>query len=286
MRTPTTLFLAAMLGIGCATAAAPPELVSARSAYTEAAQSPAQKLRPDSLHVAKVSLDQAEESFKQDSDSEKTRTLAYVSERRSQQAAAEGFAAQAAIDKSEAQAGAMRAQLQNLESTKGQLATTQHQLAVVGQALVGERVAHQEAEQRAREAMDRLALASVPVKEEPRGLVITLSGSVLFASGRSSLLPSAQAKLNEVAAALKDEGDHKIVVEGHTDSRGSAATNQELSTQRARTVKDYLVAQGVAADNIESMGLGATKPVAENSSAEGRANNRRVEIVVKPLEPK
>jgi outer membrane protein OmpA-like peptidoglycan-associated protein len=281
------LLLPFLLGIGCATAAPPQELIDARSAYTLAADGPAQKLRPDSLHVAKVALDQAEEAYKQDPGSEKTAALAYVAERRAQQAAAEGGTAQAVNDKNQAQAGAIENQTRTLEDTQGRLAVTEQQLAVVGQQLAGERQARRDADKRAKEAMDKLALASVPVKEEKRGLVITLSGSVLFPSGKASLLPSAQTKLNEVAAALKDEeSDHKIVIEGHTDARGSDATNQELSERRARAVREYLVSQGLSSDAIEAVGLGPSRPVADNTSPEGRANNRRVEIVVKPVEPK
>ena len=93
-----------------------------------------------------------------------------------------------------------------------------------------------------------------------------------------------QTKLGAVADALKDQTDHKITIEGHTDSQGSDASNMELSRGRAQTVKDYLVSRGVPADNIKSEGLGSSRPVADNRSTEGRANNRRVEIIVEPLE--
>ena len=120
------------------------------------------------------------------------------------------------------------------------------------------------------------------VKEESRGMVITLSGAVLFATGRSELLPIAQDKLSEVAKALKDQGYQSILVEGHTDAQGSADKNQVLSLQRADSVRTYLVSQGIPSDKIRSAGLGPSRPVAENNTAEGRANNRRVEIVVEP----
>ena len=114
-------------------------------------------------------------------------------------------------------------------------------------------------------------------------MVITLSGSILFASGKSDLLPTAQMKLNEVAKALsKQDSNASIVVEGHTDSQGTAAYNQDLSQRRAQTVRDYLVSQGVAPGRVTAQGFGLTRPVADNGSAEGRANNRRVAIVVGP----
>jgi outer membrane protein OmpA-like peptidoglycan-associated protein len=121
------------------------------------------------------------------------------------------------------------------------------------------------------------------VNEESRGMVITLSGSVLFATGKSDLLPIAKEKLNDVAKALKDQGFKEIIVEGHTDSRGSAQANQELSLKRAESVRTHLVGQGIPSDKIRATGLGSDRPVADNKSEEGRANNRRVEIVVTPF---
>jgi outer membrane protein OmpA-like peptidoglycan-associated protein len=121
------------------------------------------------------------------------------------------------------------------------------------------------------------------VKQEPRGMVITLSGEVLFASNQSTLLPSAVAKLDEVADALtKGNPDANLTVEGHTDSQGQHDYNMLLSQRRADAVKSQLVSHGVAADRIKTVGIGPDRPIADNKSAEGRANNRRVEIVVEP----
>jgi outer membrane protein OmpA-like peptidoglycan-associated protein len=117
-----------------------------------------------------------------------------------------------------------------------------------------------------------------------RGMVITLSGGVLFVSNKSDLLASAQMKLNEVADALvKNDSDSKIVVEGHTDSQGGATYNQDLSQRRAQTVRDYLVSRHISADRVSAVGFGLTRPIADNATAEGRANNQRVEIVVQPV---
>jgi outer membrane protein OmpA-like peptidoglycan-associated protein len=105
----------------------------------------------------------------------------------------------------------------------------------------------------------------------------------LFASAKWDLLPAAQMKLNDVANALtKEDPLSKIVVEGHTDSQGQAGYNQELSQHRAQAVRDYLVTRGIASDRVTAQGFGSTRTVADNASPEGRANNRRVEIVVQP----
>ena len=117
-------------------------------------------------------------------------------------------------------------------------------------------------------------------------MVITLSGSVLFQSAKSDLLPGAQVKLNDVAAALtKEDPDSKMIVEGHTDSQGAASFNQDLSQHRADSVRTYLISRGISSDRITAQGLGAGRPIADNASPEGRANNRRVEIVVQPKTP-
>jgi len=121
------------------------------------------------------------------------------------------------------------------------------------------------------------------VKEESRGVVITLSGSVLFATGKSDLLRIAQDKLNQVATALNDQGFKSIEVLGYTDSVGSAADNDALSLRRAQAVRDYLVTRGVPSEKATAKGLGSSNPVASNNTADGRAENRRVEIVVSPL---
>ena len=125
--------------------------------------------------------------------------------------------------------------------------------------------------------------AVAAVKEEARGMVITLSGSVLFASGKFALLNTAMTKLDQVAEALKaQDADKRMVVEGHTDSQGSDKVNQPLSLNRGNAVRDYLVSRGVASEKITAVGLGSTRPIVDNKSAENRANNRRVEIIISP----
>ena len=114
-------------------------------------------------------------------------------------------------------------------------------------------------------------------------MVITLSGSVLFETDKAVLRPAAITKLNDVADALiKSNPDAQITVEGHTDSTGQRDHNMTLSTERAEAVKSALVARGVAADRVKTVGVGPDRPIADNKSPEGRADNRRVEIIVDP----
>ncbi|HEY3493382.1 MAG TPA: OmpA family protein, partial [Polyangiaceae bacterium] len=166
------------------------------------------------------------------------------------------------------------------ENTQRALESTRENLMSTRANLTQEQQARQKAESTAAAALASLDQIA-RVKEEARGMVITLDGSVLFVSGKAELLPIAQKKLDDVAKALNDiDEQQKIVIEGHTDSNGNDDSNLRLSQQRADSVKNYLVSRGVKADRVQSVGKGEAQPVATNETAEGRANNRRVEIVV------
>jgi outer membrane protein OmpA-like peptidoglycan-associated protein len=281
-----------LLVIGCGSTPPPTELVDARAAYAKAQRGPAGTLNPAQLHDAKLALDSAEAAFNEDPEAENTKDLSYIALRKVEWADAQAGISSANADKDKAtkQLAELAAQglagaQQALQQAQGELSKTKEQLAVTGEQLASEKKAREAAEKRAREAMEKLAMAaSLAVKEETRGTVITLPGSVLFPSNQSTLLPAAQEKLNHVAAALKNQDDHKMVVEGHTDSKGNETSNLDLAQRRATSVRDYLVAQGVAADKISAVGIGQGRPVADNGTPDGRAQNRRVEIIVQPIE--
>jgi len=269
---------------GCAATPVPQDLLDARSAYLRAQAGPATQYKPDQVHEAKVALDKAEQSYMDDPANQKTKDLAYVAQRKAELAEANAANAHAQSVKGQADSDVKQTTKEQLANTRDQLANAGAQLAGSEQQLATEKKARADADKRAKEAMDRLTASVGAVKQEARGMVITLSGSVLFASNKDALLPGAQERLGHVAEALKTQDDRKIVVEGHTDSQGSAASNQGLSDRRAQSVVSYLVSRGVPADQIRAEGLGPTRPIADNGSAEGRANNRRVEIIVKPVE--
>lgn len=117
------------------------------------------------------------------------------------------------------------------------------------------------------------------LRETSRGLVISLS-DILFETGKSQMKPGAESNVRQIAAILNQYPDFKISVEGHTDARGSDALNNRLSNERASSVRNALVAGGVDAGRISSSGFGKTQPVADNNTAEGRQQNRRVEVIV------
>lgn len=119
-------------------------------------------------------------------------------------------------------------------------------------------------------------------RDEAGNLVINLSGETLkFDTGKASLQPGGEALLTKLAGVLKKYPENRIVIEGHTDNVGSAATNKSLSQNRADSVKTYILKQGVPARCVvQTMGYGSEKPVADNKTAAGRAENRRVELSV------
>jgi outer membrane protein OmpA-like peptidoglycan-associated protein len=106
---------------------------------------------------------------------------------------------------------------------------------------------------------------------------------LMFATGKSNLRPTSREKLAGVAEALQSAGEKQIVVEGHTDSMGSEELNMQLSQKRAETVADFLVAEGVPEARVSAMGVGPASPIGDNSTPEGRAENRRVEIIIQPM---
>jgi outer membrane protein OmpA-like peptidoglycan-associated protein len=267
-------------GFGCASSPPPQELVDARAAYQQAEASEAQRYSPAALHDAKVALNTAERAYMDDDDSSETRDIAYVAERKAQFAEVEGRTLDVQRKHEAAQANAAKA-------AQGELLQTREQLQTRDQQLKAERDARTQAEARAKDALTKLAAANAAaVKEEPRGTVITLQGNVLFASGKSELLPGAQAQLAQVADALKEQEDKSILVEGHTDSRGSEAFNMELSRRRAEAVGSLLVSRGLPAERVKTAGIGPARPIADNATAEGRANNRRVEVIIQSEEPR
>ena len=122
------------------------------------------------------------------------------------------------------------------------------------------------------------------IREEQEEIVITLQCAGLFASGKTDLLPIGKGELYRVATILKELSGYKsISVEGHTDSVGSANANERLSQMRANSVLRCLVDAGVASDRIAAMGKGKSVPIADNKTPEGRAKNRRVEIIVRNI---
>ena len=257
--------------VGCSASEPPQELVNARNAYQKASTGQAAKLVPAELHKARVALTIAEDSFNNEPDSYKTRDLAYIADRKAK--IAEGLAGSVSEKTATENANKdyQKTQTEILKNTKEDLAASEKDARLKKEQLASEQKARLEAE---------AALAKLAAKEEERGLVITLSGSVLFASNESVLMPTAQTKLNEVAEALLATKERKLTIEGHTDSQGTSSYNHDLAQKRADAVRSYIISRGYPGNMIYAIGIGENRPIADNNSAEGRANNRRVEIIV------
>jgi outer membrane protein OmpA-like peptidoglycan-associated protein len=288
------LFVAVFAG-ACASSTPSPELVDARAAYAAAHASPASAYAPDRLLEAKQALNRAEAAHDDDARSFEERRLAYAAERRADIARVYGDLVVARRDEETARRAYVQkqeelrrqaeseaaARARELETTRETLSNIQSDAQKTRQELLRERQTRSRAEQRAAAAVASLKELAT-VKEEARGTVITLSGSVLFLTGKAELLPLAENRLESVAKALVElEPNQTILVAGYTDARGADDMNQKLSEERAAAVRDYLVEKGVDASRIETAGFGETRPVATNETPEGRANNRRVEIVIR-----
>jgi outer membrane protein OmpA-like peptidoglycan-associated protein len=145
-----------------------------------------------------------------------------------------------------------------------------------------EREAKQQASQQAEQLRQRLMEQLNQVlqtTETARGLIVNMS-DVLFDFNKYTLKPEAREKLSKVSGILLAYPSLALQVEGHTDNIGSDEYNQKLSEERARAVREYLVSQRVASSNVTAKGYGKSEPVADNSTSQGRAQNRRVELVV------
>jgi outer membrane protein OmpA-like peptidoglycan-associated protein len=203
---------------------------------------------------------------------------------RDKYASAEGelSAARAKLEEAKEKGELSEAQINQMEM---ELAAKEQRLSATAEKLQEAEKARKELKAELSDAREEL-VEIAKVKEEQSRMVITLNGSVLFKTGESNLMPTAQRKLDQVAAVLKEHEDKYITIEGHTDSRGDTSDNMALSRARATSVMTYLVSQGVPQDRVKAIGAGESQPIATNDTPEGRANNRRVEIILSENEMK
>ena len=125
----------------------------------------------------------------------------------------------------------------------------------------------------------RIAKGAVPLYDRMMSDGKFISYGITFDVGKSTIKPESMGEINRIVTLMKENPDLKFSVEGHTDNTGNAATNQTLSDARSQAVVDKLVEMGIAKDRLKSAGKGQTSPIADNSTDEGRAKNRRVEFV-------
>jgi len=166
---------------------------------------------------------------------------------------------------------------QEAEAAKAQAAQTQRLFEAQAKAAD---LARQEARLAEATAGDlRKRLQNLRATRGAQGMQMTLD-DIAFAPGQANLRPEAKASLGQLIAFVNRDPGKPIRIEGHTDSRGAANANRVLSQRRADAVRDALIAAGVAAGRISSVGLGEEQPVADNESEEGRGRNRRVDVIL------
>jgi outer membrane protein OmpA-like peptidoglycan-associated protein len=126
----------------------------------------------------------------------------------------------------------------------------------------------------------RRDLEGATVERVGEGIKITFASGILFATNSATLTPEAIGNMTQMAETMNKYADTNVLIEGHTDNSGSDAINQPLSQRRAQAVANQLTSGGVDVGRIESKGYGSTQPVADNTTAAGKAANRRVEVAI------
>ncbi len=206
---------------------------------------------------------------------------AQAAQANSQRATAERATAEAERARAEAESAAERAAKEKSEAEAARAGAVAQQQAAQAEADRARQMAAQAEQEKAqlREQLRQQLNMILETRETARGLIVNMS-DVLFDTAKHTLKPGAREKLARISGIVLAHPGLKLEVEGHTDSVGGDAYNQRLSEQRAASVRDYLVSQGVSPDSITARGFGKTRPVASNETAAGRQTNRRVELVV------
>ena len=123
-------------------------------------------------------------------------------------------------------------------------------------------------------------MQNAKVERVGEGIKITFDSGILFDTNSSTLRPTSEADITKMAAILQKYADTNVLVEGHTDNTGSDAINQPLSERRAQAVATATIGKGVSSSRVTTQGFGSTEPVGDNTTAEGKQANRRVEIAI------
>jgi outer membrane protein OmpA-like peptidoglycan-associated protein len=124
----------------------------------------------------------------------------------------------------------------------------------------------------------------VEVTRQDNNIVLTMPDAITFDTAQSGVKPQFYGVLNNLASTLNQFPETRVQIAGHTDNVGSDASNLQLSQQRANSVRTYLASTGVAAQRMQAVGYGESRPIADNSSEYGRAQNRRVEVTLIPVQ--
>ncbi len=278
---PAAALCALLLAAGCAsTPLTPnPRLTAAEGALQQARADPANaELAAVELDRAERALQRARTAWRGGEAPEDVSHLAYVAEQ------------QAVLASTVGQRKRIERDIERLDREREARDRQSQAAAAEARASAAQRQAADLAERnraleasvtRERERAEQLSarLRQMQASETDRGLVLTFQ-DVLFDVGQATLRGPAFARIDQLAAVLRDYPERNVLVEGFTDTTGSAQTNQRLSEQRALAVKDALVSRGIAANRIATRGHADRYPVASNAGEEGRRQNRRVEVIL------
>jgi outer membrane protein OmpA-like peptidoglycan-associated protein len=227
--------------------------------------------RKEQITYAREAVQAAEDSriitIRKKQEQDKEQALQAQTDAQQAAAAAQQAANQQALERAQADAQAAQAQARAAEAQSAQR-----------QAEQSAQQATQQTEQMRERLKDQLNQV-LATRETARGLIVNMS-DVLFDTGQYTLKPGAREKLAKVSGILLAYPALQLQVEGYTDNVGSEDFNQTLSEKRADAVRDYLTSQGVSMTNISAAGYGMNDPIADNSTSQGRAENRRVQLVV------
>ncbi len=296
-RTLTTgALMTGLLLSACATAPPPPVLVEARSTLRKAELDPAVLTHaPMELKTAADSLERANQLQEDGKSTSMIRSAAYVAgqQARTAMAVAQAKSNDVAIrgadaDRERVRADMLAAQAKRSEAdaraaqaqssiARQQTASAEQRAAGAEEKAAAARASAADAAARAEQLQQQLT--ALQATQTDRGMLVTL-GDVLFETGRAEVKPAAQGSLRKLAEFLEQNPTRNVLIEGHTDSIGSAAMNTALSLRRAGAVDVALESMGLSARRVTTVGYGEDFPVADNATESNRALNRRVEVYV------
>lgn len=262
----------AVLGACGASIQKPESLNQAQSLYQTLQQQGADRRAEGDMIRAKGAIDTAQNAFSQAQNQEYVNGIAAVALRMTQtaEAANSRAIAQHSTDSLHEARLAKELSLSRAQGAAAQArADSLHKVAEAANAQLGQ----------AMQQLQSLVSEMTNIKETARGLVLSLS-DILFDVGQATIKPSAQNNIRQIAQVLKQYPSHHISVEGYTDATGGDAYNLKLSEARAAAVRGALISGGIDSTIISSHGFGKDNPVASNTTPDGRAANRRVEVII------
>jgi len=278
-----SILAAAVLAAACASApVTTPTLDQARADFVSANNNPqVSSYAPTEFKQASEALDQANQAAARRESLNDIDRLAYVAKQRiaTAQEVAKGKAAEADIAKAAQQRDQVRLEARTAEAERAKRDAEAATAAARQAQAQAEAAQQQNAALSERAAQLESQLADLQAVKTERGMVVTI-GDVLFATNQATLNPNGMSSLRKLADVMTQNPNRTVLVEGFTDSTGSASYNQDLSQRRADAVAAALVQMGVERQRIATRAYGKQFPVASNDSAADRQLNRRVEIVL------